>query len=216
MYVYEIVNIVNQKRYIGITNNVKERFKYHQQKYNSNKESNKVLYLAFKKYGIENFQFNILKSALTLDEAKAEEIRLISEYKTLSHENGYNVTKGGDYRSNYGEHNNTTILAEADVLEIIKRRETGEKGSDVYKNYTQITRSSFQRIWLGDNWSYLQSKHDIVIAKGNAKLSVSQVKQIKELIANDTANSVIQQTFNISYRDLWRIKTGRTYSNIIF
>lgn len=215
MYVYEIINTVNQKRYIGITNNVKERFKYHQQKYNGNKESNKVLYLAFKKYGIEKFQFNVLKSGLTIEDAKAEEIRLISEYKTLSHENGYNVTKGGDYRNNYGEHNNTTILTEADVLEIIKRREAGEKGSEVYKSYTQIAKSSFQRIWLGDNWSYLQNKQDIVIAKGNAKLSVSQVKQIKELIANGAANNFIQQTFNISYRDLWRIKTGRTYSNII-
>lgn len=214
MYVYEIVNTVNQKKYIGITNNVEERFKYHKKEYKSNKEPSKVLYLAIKKHGIENFKFNILEENLTIAEAKAREVALIAEYKTLSHEHGYNVTKGGDYRNNQGERNNTTILTEKEVLDIIKRRENGEKGTEVYKDYPQLKYYSFQKVWLGDNWSYLQNKKSIVIVKGNAKLSATQVKQIKGMIANGTNGTLIQSLYNISYRDLWRIKTGRTYANI--
>lgn len=214
MYVYEIVNIVNQKRYIGITNCIEERFKYHQQKYASRKEFDKVLYRAIRKHGIDNFIFNVLFSGLTIEEAKEKEISLIQELNTLSHDNGYNVTKGGDHRNNQGENNNTTILTTEQVLDIIKRRTLGEKGIDVYQDYQQITRSAFSNIWRGINWPHLQDKSTIEVVKGNAKLSAAQVREIKSLLAKNVQNKLIQEQFNISYRDLWRIKNGHTYSNI--
>ena len=214
MYVYEIVNNVNQKKYIGITNCIEERFKYHKQRYLHEKEFDKVLYRAIRKHGIDNFTFNIIYSDLSENEAKEAEVRLIKEHCTLSHENGYNVTKGGDYRNNQGERNNTTILTEVQVLDIIKRREAGESGSEVYKDFTQITRSAFQQVWLGNNWKHLQDKSTITIVKGNAKLSAAEVREIKTLISSGAKNKAIQNQFDISYRDLWRIKKGHTYANI--
>lgn len=100
------------------------------------------------------------------------------------------------------------------MLEIIKRRTLGEKGADVYQDYQQISRSAFQSIWLGINWAHLEGQDNIEIARGNAKLSVAQVREIKILLTQSTENKTIQEQFNISYRDLWRIKKGLTYSNI--
>ena len=34
MYVYQIINSLNNKSYIGITNNIKNRFEYHKTRYN--------------------------------------------------------------------------------------------------------------------------------------------------------------------------------------
>lgn len=214
MYVYEIINNINQKRYIGITRNIIERFKYHKQRYLLEKEFDKVLYRAFRKYDITNFTFNILYEELSETEAKSIEIELIETLDTLSHAKGYNVTKGGDHRNNQGENNNTTILTELEVLSIIARREAGEIGREVYKDFQQITQSSFQAIWLGINWKHLQPAK-IVIVKGNAKLSVVQVREIKTLLAEGVKNKIIQEQFKLSYRDLWRIQKGHTYSNIL-
>ena len=75
MYVYKITNKINNKLYIGITKDFTERIKYHKQRafQEKHKEYDKVLYRAFRKYGLENFEFEILEENLTEDEAKAAE-----------------------------------------------------------------------------------------------------------------------------------------------
>ena len=60
-YVYKIVNDINNKIYIGVTKNtIHQRYKehYYAFKYNTR---NCALYRAFKKYGIENFKFEVLE-----------------------------------------------------------------------------------------------------------------------------------------------------------
>ena len=62
MYIYKILNKLNNKAYIGITTNIQSRFKYHKTRYNkTNKKEfvEKPLYRAFRKYGIDNFEFMI-------------------------------------------------------------------------------------------------------------------------------------------------------------
>ena len=135
MYVYKIINCLNRKSYIGITNNIEERFQYHKTRFDKECKKEyreKPLYKAFRKYGIENFKFLILYKGLTLQEAKDKEVELIKKFKTLTHENGYNITKGGDWRSNEGENNNTTILTEADVLQIRELVGRGENIKNIY------------------------------------------------------------------------------------
>ena len=98
MYIYKILNKLNNKAYIGITSNIQGRFVYHKTRYNkTNKKEfvEKPLYRAFRKYGIDNFEFIILFSNISYEEAKQKEVELIAELKTLTHESGYNITKGG-------------------------------------------------------------------------------------------------------------------------
>lgn len=93
--IYCITNKINNKKYIGSTIiNPQIRFKQHV--YNANHENthqhNYPLYLAFRKYGLDNFNFEILFQ----DNCSEEEIRLKEqEYiillNTLS-PNGYNQT----------------------------------------------------------------------------------------------------------------------------
>ena len=61
--IYKITNLINNKVYIGQSVNIQQRFKKHKTKYKdiSNEESNKILYKAMRKYGLENFSFEIIE-----------------------------------------------------------------------------------------------------------------------------------------------------------
>ena len=59
--IYKITNLTNNKSYIGKSSNIEERWKYHQTRYNDEKDWNKSLYSALRKYGLENFSFEVLE-----------------------------------------------------------------------------------------------------------------------------------------------------------
>jgi len=217
MYVYKIINSLNKKSYIGITNDIKARFNYHKTRYNKvNKKEliEKPLYKAFRKYGIENFKFIVLYDNLSVEEAKNKEIEMIKKFKCLTHENGYNVTKGGDWRSNYGENNNTTILSEKEVLDIRKQIENGENIKTVYKQYSdKITLSGFQGIYLGRNWKYLGEPIKNVLPNG-ASINKDTVLKIRAMYNDGKNPHQIAKELGLEYKKCWRICNGQTYKNI--
>ena len=88
--IYKITNKINGKSYIGLSINIEERFKEH---YRQDKEKGKVLYSAFQKYGIENFDFSIIELCST-EELNEKEKYWIAYYDTYN--NGYNATLGGE------------------------------------------------------------------------------------------------------------------------
>lgn len=217
MYVYKIINCLNKKSYIGITKNIKERFRYHKTKYNKEYKQEyieKPLYKAFRKYGIDNFKFIVLYDDLTIDEAKQKEIELIKKFKTLTHENGYNVTKGGDWRSNSGENNNTTILTEKDVLNIREKIEKGENIKNIYQEYKdKITFSGFQGIYLGRNWKYLGDFKKNILPNG-ASLNKQMVLKIREMYDGGKNPHQIAKEIGLEYKKCLRICKRETYKNI--
>lgn len=127
MYIYQILNLINNKKYIGLTKNPKERWQYHSTRafQPNHKEYNKVLYQAIRKYGIDNFQFSILESGLTEEGAREREKYWIKKLNTNSHQSGYNITPGGEFDCAHGERVNTVILKEEDIINIRNRRDRG-------------------------------------------------------------------------------------------
>lgn len=95
MYVYKITNNINNKIYIGITNNYKKRWQ-NEKTLPKNKERQQVIQRAIHKYGENNFTFEILYSGLSIEQASEKEIELIKQENSLV-PNGYNVAKGGMY-----------------------------------------------------------------------------------------------------------------------
>lgn len=88
VYVHEFPN---GKKYFGISKNIQRRFRN-----GKGYQGQKIVYDAIQKYGWQNVKTTILKTDLTEQEAKAEEIRLISENKTFDRNFGYNQTLGGE------------------------------------------------------------------------------------------------------------------------
>jgi group I intron endonuclease len=93
-YIYMIKNKLDNKCYIGqtIEKDVNTRWRAH--KRNMNSDGCRVLYNAFRKYGLDNFDFKII--CISFDEfLDALEIDYISKFNSIA-PNGYNLESGGN------------------------------------------------------------------------------------------------------------------------
>lgn len=100
-FVYKIVNLKNQKVYIGITKykNPNTRFKKHIAEHNKGGNySKRPLYEAMKKYGVKNFAFSVIEELPNSLLGKREKywIKFYNSYIGFENSYGYNATLGGD------------------------------------------------------------------------------------------------------------------------
>lgn len=97
MLIYKITNTINNKSYIGQTiKTAEERWKEHQaHAFGSHpNDQNKTLYKAIRKYGVENFTFEVLQDNIeTFEQLDKAEIYWIDYYNSFV--KGYNETFGG-------------------------------------------------------------------------------------------------------------------------
>lgn len=93
--IYKITNTITKKCYIGQTTNIKRRWNAHKNKYNNPKDChyNIPLYTEMRKYGINNFKFEIIEECEKerLPEREKYWVKYFDCYK-----NGYNCTAGGN------------------------------------------------------------------------------------------------------------------------
>lgn len=96
--IYCIENIVNHKKYIGLSRNIHRRWIEHKAELRSNTHINTYLQSSWNKYGEDNFKFYIIElcDEKLLSEKECYYIKL---YNTLSHQNGFNLTVGGENTS---------------------------------------------------------------------------------------------------------------------
>lgn len=91
--VYKITNLINNKAYIGSSIRVEKRWREHincSQRING-RNYNYPLYQAFRKYGIENFSFDVLRDDFnSIEEMQEYEQTMIIYYNTYNY--GYNQT----------------------------------------------------------------------------------------------------------------------------
>lgn len=85
--IYQILNKINGKRYVGSTINIKERFLNHIYLLKSKKHHSILMQRAFDKYGIDNFEFSVLVSNIDLNSIMQE------EQKEIDIKSEYNVNK---------------------------------------------------------------------------------------------------------------------------
>lgn len=91
-YIYQIINDINQKIYVGKTEfSIEKRFKEHCQDAFRERNEKRPLYSAMRKYGIENFHIELIEET---DNPEEREIFWIEQKRSFK--NGYNATMGGD------------------------------------------------------------------------------------------------------------------------
>lgn len=93
--IYKITNTINGKSYIGQSVDIYRRWKREKEDSNNinSRSYDYPLMKAFRKYGIENFNFEIIEEC-KIEELNENEIYWIDFYDTFFH--GYNQTLGGD------------------------------------------------------------------------------------------------------------------------
>lgn len=105
-YIYKIINKVNGKMYIGKTEyfNPIKRWKEHINTFERGNDFNRPIYKAMKKYGINNFCYEIIEKVDDNSILCEREIYWINKLRTyVGFKNcaGYNATLGGDGKSRY-------------------------------------------------------------------------------------------------------------------
>jgi group I intron endonuclease len=92
-YLYKITNTINQKNYIGQSINVEKRWRGH--KYQAINNPKQLISKAIKKYGADNFEFEVIATCKSYDDANYLKEELIKQYNSLARNGfGYNLSFG--------------------------------------------------------------------------------------------------------------------------
>ena len=117
-YIYQIVNDINGKIYVGKTErSIEERFREHCKDYTRRDFEKRPLYRAMKKYGIEHFHIELLEETNNPEE---REVYWIEQKRSFK--DGYNATLGGD-----GKHYIDYDLVIAMYLELQNQNEVARR-----------------------------------------------------------------------------------------
>lgn len=141
--VYKITNLVNNKSYIGSSIRVEKRWAQHKNAaFNPNHpQYNSHLYNAFRKYGLNNFKFEILSQDYTsIEDMEEGEQEFIIAYDSVN--NGYNNTYNTNSHIIALENINNYLLKTSQKCALVDK---DEKIIEVYNSYQEAGRK-----W-GDN-----------------------------------------------------------------
>ena len=92
--IYCIENIVNNKKYIGLTNDVARRKREHLNLLRNNRHENQHLQYAWNKYGEASFVFYVVEEC-SIDMLDEREKYYIAKFLSDNDEFGYNIESGG-------------------------------------------------------------------------------------------------------------------------
>ena len=158
MIIYKTVNLVNGKIYIG-------------QDSNNNSEylgSGLLLNRAIEKYGIENFEKNILEQCNTRDELNEREKYWIKKLGSLDREIGYNISTGGSGGDNFTNNPNK---------EEIREKLSGDN-------------SAAKRCLSGRTWEDIYGEEGAEVIREKQRVSHTGYKQSDETIKKRTKHYI--------------------------
>jgi len=224
-YVYKYQNKINNKVYIGKTNNPYKRNIAHN--YDALVGGSlSCFHAAIRKYGIDNFDFIILDEFELEEESFNAEKVYIAQYKsnvnTYSDGYGYNLTDGGRGGSS------GAIVSEETRIKISNARmghrhsnETKKKLSN-QKLGNKNPRYGKPPLNLGISPSedvrmkMSESQTGLHIGENNrqAKLNESDVLNIKEMISEGMRNKDIAPLFNVDKTMISKIRLNKNWTHL--
>jgi hypothetical protein len=222
IYVFKICN----KEYVGITFDLKQRFKDH---FNV-KNSNKYFHNALRKYfPIDKNCFKILEvHKNTGNEKEFEKLLFLREKFQIKNRNtydpkqkiGWNLTEGGEGSLGWTPSQETKNLMKEKRKKYLKEHPKEMRGKQhpfwgkKHLEKTKKLQSEKRRIFLQE---YPKVKEKL---KGetnpNAKLTKENVIEIRKLInENKIPRKEIFSYFNISKKQFYRIKNNESWRDLI-
>lgn len=241
--IYKFTNLLNNKCYIGQSIDVEQRRLAHISSAKNKKAAdyNHQLHQALRKYGVENFSFEVLVelSGEGYDKDLLNKLEAYYVSKYNSFKNGYNATPGGDAidpASTKGEKNGRSLVTEEDVCYIRECYNAHIPFKEIQKKYEnhKITTRGLQKIWHFETWkdikpeyntkenrywhSHKAKANESSIARDNKRhFSDDQIRQFR----NDFYNkNMTVREIQIQYNLKERITTirnaiiGKTYKDV--
>ncbi len=91
--VYKITCLINDKIYIGSSNNIKKRWKVHKNELNKNNHDNMFLQRDWNRFGEKNFIFEVLEECKITEQYVMEQKYLDELQPFYKDGTGYNINK---------------------------------------------------------------------------------------------------------------------------
>lgn len=156
MGIYRFYNEIENKSYIGQSIALENRYRQHF-RYSVNKNDNGYytdFYKAIRKYGFDNFRYEILEQKDYYSEEKLNEREKYWVEYYDSFKNGYNMNPGGELVTARGEEHPCSKLTEKQVIEIkeILRNNNKLTQREIAKKYG-VEQSVISEINNGFAWS---------------------------------------------------------------
>jgi len=208
MYIYLIRNNLNNMIYIG--KQVRNNKLY--------MGSGKLIKLAIKKYGIDNFKKEIIEYCENKSILSEREIFWIKEYNSRDRTIGYNIAKGGE-----GNYNNVSFLGKH--LSDSHRKKISDNHADISgdknpmfgKSHTKESKTKIRNSRLGTSASEDTKSKMSKKKKGennnNSKLTESIVIEIRNEMKNSTIKD-ISLKYNLKKSCVWKIVNNYTWKHI--
>ena len=222
--IYCYTNKINGKKYVGQTVHPEQRYNAHKSSYqNPNSvEYNSLIHKAFRKYGFDNFTYEILvKNIDDMNMLNELEVYYIKKFNCQI-PNGYNVESGGKNcsRPKTLEHRKKEIwgqakLTEAEVIELRKAYRDKKSPTEIYKNEyaNRMHYNSFLNIWSGRRYALIMPE---VFQNGrHTKLNAEIVKKIrKDKETTNLSYDKLAEKYGVSKGTIADIINKRTWKNV--
>ena len=134
MYIYKTTNLINSKIYIG--QQTHKRWSY--------LGSGKILKLAIKKYGRENFKKEIIEICNSIEELNEKEIYWIKIFNSIDKNIGYNIAFGGGGKLGCFHSEKTKAL--------FSKQRKGKNNSNYGKSISQKNKNILREVGKKKSW----------------------------------------------------------------
>lgn len=219
--IYCYTNLINGKKYFGQTVSEKTRYILHKSNaFNENSpEYNSVFHRAIRKYGWDNFKYEIVATSDDIEILNSLEIMYIKKYNTKV-PNGYNVEDGGrnsakpkSEETKIKLSQSKAVLSEEEIIAIRIAYKNNESPSKYFKEHYegQMHYNSFLNIWTGQKYKYIMPE---VIENGrHRKLNLELAREIrKEYAAGGVSYDKLAEKYKVgkcTIRDIIKNKTWK-------
>ena len=222
--IYCYTNKINGKKYVGQTINPEQRYNAHKSNYQNpnHTEYNSLIHKAFRKYGFNNFTYEVLVKGIDdINVLNELEIYYIKKFNCQT-PNGYNVEAGGKNcaKPKTLEHRKKEIwgqakLTEEEVIELRKAYRDKKSPTEIYnKKYkNRLHYNSFLNIWVGKRYSLIMPE---VFQNGrHTKLTAEIVKQIrKDREQTNLSYDKLAEKYGVSKGTIADIIKRRTWKDV--
>lgn len=149
--IYCIENLINHKKYVGQSVNIKDRWATHKSELKYKKHHNNHLQRSWDKYGSKNFSFSVIEEC-SAEDLNEREVYWIAKLNTTDYCHGYNSSIGGN--NNFGENSSSNIITEKQAKEIINMLLDSTPTIDISQKL-DISYDIIKAIKQHRNWCYL-------------------------------------------------------------
>jgi group I intron endonuclease len=213
--IYIIKNIVNNKVYIGSSQDIKRRFYLHKHYLKKNSHINLHLQTAWNFYGEKSFVFEILEIISDKTLLSEKEMHYIQLYCSTNRENGYNICEDTNAPMRNRKHS-------IESIEKMKKSKIGKNNSFYGKTHSDETKLKISNSKKGKKLPE-ELKNKIVskscFQNGEHHLKAKLTFEIAKLIRkqfDETENKVeftnqMASKYNVSYSTIRRILNNKSY-----